>query len=223
LAVAALAHIHSLGATRLLAGLLRGAAMLAKRSLLLLAVLVSACAAMHTSLRVPPVQDEDGLRLGGGRLDGNASKRKTMNVKGHTVSDVSSQWTGKVVYGIFTSAIPKYHNALLAQMETWAARPVAQGRYVAVGGNNYPNEWAGKNVLRSECGDDMRSISCKEATLLAEGAARGADWLFVTGEDNYVHTDHIEKFLSDKDPNTAITYGVLGCGKGLFLPGQRGL
>jgi len=184
------------------------------RSLLLPAALVSVCTAIHT--RVPPVDDEDGLRLGGGRLDGNTSKRKTMSVKGHTVSDVSERWTGRIVYGIFTSAIPRYHAALLAEMDTWAARPAAQGRFVAVGGSNYPDEWAGKNVLKAECGDDMPSISCKEAALLSEGAARGADWLYVIGEDNYVHTGRIEKFLSDKDPNIPVAYGVLGCGKGTF-------
>jgi len=191
------------------------------RSLLLPAALVSACAAIHTSARVPPVQVEDGLRLGGGRLDGNSSKRKTMAVKGHTVQEVSSSWTGKVVYASVTCAIPKYHEALLAQVETWAARPAAEGRYVAVGSNNYPDEWAGKSVLKSECGDDMKSISCKEATLLAEGAARGADWLLVSGEDNYVHTEHVERALSDKDPNVAVAYGVIGCGKGEYCTEQE--
>jgi hypothetical protein len=163
------------------------------------------------------VQDEDGLRLGGSRLVGNTSRKvKTMTVEGHTVSEVSERWTGKVVYAIFTSAIPKYHDALLAELETWAARPASEGRYVAVGGNNYPAEWQGKNILRSECGDDMTSISCKEATLLAEGAARGADWLYVIGEDNYVHTRRMEQFLSDKNPNDNVAYGVVGCGKGTF-------
>jgi len=192
------------------------------RSLLLPAALVSACAAIHTSPRVPPVQDQDGLLIGRGHLHGNTSMDATMAVKGHTVSDVSSSWTRKVVYAIFTSAIPKYHASLLAEMDTWAARPAAEGRYVAVGGSNYPDEWAGKNVLKSECGDGMPSISCKEATLLSEGAARGADWLYVIGEDNYVHTGRIEEFLSDKDPDVATTYGVIGCGKGLFCQDNEG-
>jgi len=197
--------------------------MAAKRSLVLPAALVSVCAAIHTSHLAPLAQ---GLRPGGGRQvddqdyvargDGFHVKTKTMNVRGHAVSEVSASWTGHVVYAIFTSAIPKYHEALLTQLDTWAARPAAQGRYVAVGGSNYPKEWQGSSVLRSECGDDMPSISCKEATLLAEGAARGADWLVVTGEDNYVQTSRVEEFLSDKDPDAAIAYGNVGCGTGIF-------
>jgi len=182
-----------------------------KRGALAAAALFSACDAIH---RVPPVQDDQ--RLLGGRHAANETRTKTMNVKGHTVSEVSASWTGNVVYAIFTSAIPRYHEALLAQLDTWAARPAAQGRYVAVGGSNYPEEWQGSNVLRSECGDDMKSISCKEATLLAEGASRGADWIYVIGEDNYVHTGHVEEFLSDKDPSAAVAYGGVGCGKGKF-------
>jgi len=182
-----------------------------KRGALAAAALFSACDAIH---RVPPVQDDQ--RLLGGRHAANETRTKTMNVKGHTVSEVSASWTGNVVYAIFTSAIPRYHEALLAQLDTWAARPAAQGRYVAVGGSNYPEEWQGSNVLRSECGDDMKSISCKEATLLAEGASRGADWMYVIGEDNYVHTGRVEEFLSDKDPSANVAYGVVGCGKGSF-------
>merc|ERR1719356_1265948 len=129
--------------------------MAAKRCLLLLAALVSACAAMQISTGAAPVQGEESRLLGSRRHAANASMGKTMAVKGHTVSKVSAGWTGNVVYAIFTSAIPKYHEALLAQLETWAARPAAQGRYVAVGGNNYPAEWEGSNVLRSDCRDDM--------------------------------------------------------------------
>jgi len=188
-----------------------------KRGALAAAALFSACDAIH---RVPPVQDDQ--RLLGGRHAANETRTKTMNVKGHTVSEVSASWTGNVVYAIFTSAIPRYHEALLAQLDTWAARPAAQGRYVAVGGSNYPEEWQGSNVLRSECGDDMKSISCKEATLLAEGASRGADWIYVIGEDNYVHTDRVDRFLSSKDPDTAVAFGTIGCGKGLYCRDSEG-
>mmetsp|Transcript_33494 Transcript_33494/g.94125 ORF Transcript_33494/g.94125 Transcript_33494/m.94125 type:complete len:338 (-) Transcript_33494:110-1123(-) len=188
-----------------------------KRGALAAAALFSACDAIH---RVPPVQDDQ--RLLGGRHAANETRTKTMNVKGHTVSEVSASWTGNVVYAIFTSAIPRYHEALLSQLESWAERPAKQGRYVAVGGDNYPDDWQSKNVLRSECGDSMQSISCKEATLLAEGAARGADWLYVIGEDNYVHTGRVEEFLSDKDPDSAIAYGTVGCGKRLYCTDEPG-
>jgi len=182
------------------------------RGLLLPAALLASCAALHHG--APPGQDGQRL-LGGGRHAASASA-KMMAVKGHTVSQVSARWTGNVVYAIFTSASEKYHDGLLAELGTWAEVPARQGRFVAVGGSNYPDEWQTKNVLKSECGDSMESISCKEATLLAEGAARGADWLCVTGEDNYVHTGRVEEFLRDKDPEEAIAYGYVGCGRGAF-------
>jgi len=163
------------------------------------------------ALRAPPAQD--ALRLGGVR---RSSTAKTMSVEGHTVSDVSARWTGKVVYAIFTSAIPRYHEKLVTQLETWAAKPAAEGRYIAVGGDTYPEEWQTGNILKSKCGDAMGSISCKEATLLAEGAARGADWLVVVGEDNYVSTGNVEAALADKDPSENIAFGVVGCGTGLY-------
>jgi len=154
-------------------------------------------------------------QLGGGRRSNNSAAR-TMNVLGHNVSKVSENWGSNVVYAIFTSAIPRYREKLEAQLETWAARPAAEGRYVAVGGENYPDAWQSGSMLKSNCGDDMTSISCKEATLLAEGAARGAEWLVVVGEDNFVYTHHVEAFLDDKDPATAVAYGRVGCGRGLF-------
>ncbi|CAK0858243.1 unnamed protein product [Prorocentrum cordatum] len=139
-----------------------------KRGALAAAALFSACDAIH---RVPPVQDDQ--RLLGGRHAANETRTKTMNVKGHTVSEVSASWTGNVVYAIFTSAIPRYHEALLSQLESWAERPAKQGRYVAVGGDNYPDDWQSKNVLRSECRDDMAGISCKDGGHPAVGG-RGA-------------------------------------------------
>jgi hypothetical protein len=183
------------------------------RGLLLPAALTS-CAAL--GLHAPPHAADARGELIGGHHAANATRTLTMAVKGHQVSAVSAGWTGKVVYSIFTSAIERYHDALLAELDTWAKGPAGEGRFVAVGGNNYPENWQAKNVLKSACEDNMRAISCKEATLLAEGAARGADWLYVIGEDNYVNTERIDKFLSDKDPDSVIAYGTVGCGKNLF-------
>ena len=79
--------------------------MAAKRCLLLLAALVSACAAMQISTgAVPvegeeerrlttPVQDEESRLLGSRRHAANASMGKTMAVKGHTVSKASPRAT----------------------------------------------------------------------------------------------------------------------------------
>lgn len=154
-------------------------------------------------------------RLGGGH-GSNKSVARQMNVMGHAVSEVSERWGSNVVYAIFTSNIPKYRVKLETQLETWAARPAAEGRYVAVGAKNYPDAWQSGSILRSSCGDDMSSISCKEATLLAEGAARGADWLVVVGEDNYVYTRHVEAFLRVQDPDRAVAFGYVGCGRGKY-------
>jgi len=190
--------------------------MAVRRGLLLLAALISSCAALHASPRAPPAKGEEASRLLGGHHVANATGALTMAVKGHEVSAVSAGWTGKVVFGVFTSAGPRYHENMLAELDTWAASPAKEGRFVAVGGHNYPDDWQASNILKSECCDDMRCISCKEATLLAEGAARGADWLFVIGEDNYVHTGRIDEFLSDKDPDSPVAYGCVGCGKGMY-------
>lgn len=189
---------------------------LARRLPLLTASLIYACDCMTLRASQAPNKPE-ALRNLAAHYFPLATSTKTMAVQGHTVSEVSTRWTGNVVYAIFTSKGEAFHEKVIAQLDTWAAAPAAEGRYVAVGGKDYPTEWQnGSVVLRSECEDDILSISCKEATLLAEGAARGADWLVVVGEDQYVHTGHVEEAMKSKNPDEAVAYGSIGCGKGLY-------
>jgi len=192
---------------------------LPRRAALLVAALLSTSGAvtLRASESGPPAADADDKPVQLSRRGRSKLGPMTMAVEGHTVSDVSKRWTGKVVFAIFTSKIPKYRDKLVAQIETWASRPAAEGRYIAVGGEDYPEEWlTNGTVLKSHCRDDMFGISCKEATLLAEGAARGAEWLLITGEDNFVNTRQVERVLASKDPDEKIAYGVVGCGRGSF-------
>lgn len=130
---------------------------------------------------------------------------------------VSARWGDKVVYGIFTSGIAAYHDKLLAQLETWAGPPADEGRFFAVGPKDMPQVWLKKElVMSSPCGDTMQTISCKEASIIAEGASRNASWMAIFGEDNYVDTKQVEAFLADKEPDEPVVYGCLGCGKGLY-------
>lgn len=185
------------------------------RASLLAAALLSTGAAV--TLQRGPNPNSATVRLNKRGRSSTSATSLTMNVEGHNVSEVSERWTGKVVFAIFTSKIPKYHDKLVTQLETWASRPAAEGRYIAVGGEDYPDEWLSNGtVLKSQCRDDMAGISCKEATLLAEGAARGADWLLITGEDNFVNTRQVEAVLAEKDPEQKSAFGAVGCGRGSF-------
>merc|ERR1712032_1173071 len=65
-------------------------------------------------------------------------------------------------------------------------------------------------------GDILEHIPCKEWNIVAEAAARNASWLVVLGEDNYVDTRRVEKFLAKRSPEDPIAFGCVGCGKGLF-------
>ncbi|CAK0865504.1 unnamed protein product [Prorocentrum cordatum] len=135
--------------------------------------------------------------------------------RSHVVSSVSSRWAGRIVYGVLTSSLAKYHEKLEAQLATWAARPAGEGRFAAVGSNDLPEEWQVDGVvLKSNCGDGMDQISCKEGAVVKETAARGAAWAVILGDDNYVDTGKVEAFLGSKDPEELVAYGVVGCGKG---------
>jgi hypothetical protein len=116
---------------------------------------------------------------------------------------------------VLTNSLAEYHEKLRVQLDTWAARPASEGRFVAMGGNNLPEAWQVDDVvLKSYCGDGKYQISCKEGALVEEAAARGLAWTMILGEDNYVDTRKIEAFLVSKDPKEPVAYGVVGCGAG---------
>jgi len=121
----------------------------------------------------------------------------------------------KVLYGVFTSASSQYRAKLEAQMETWAKPLIADGRFIAIGGRDYRAELLVPGVVESaDCNDKWPGLSCKEAHLIAEGAKRGVDWIFVIGEDNYVDSALLEQKLRSFSPNEFLGLGCIGCGTG---------
>lgn len=135
-------------------------------------------------------------------------------------SEVSSReslrWDGQIVYAIFTSGIPKYHNAMLAQLDTWAAKPFAEKRLVAMGGRNYPKEWQVEgSIMPSDCEDHGQALACKERALIVEAATRGAAWVVLLGEDNWMNTTALDGYLKKQDADTPQALGLLGCGRTL--------
>eukprot|EP00929_Paragymnodinium_shiwhaense_P000110 TRINITY_DN10028_c0_g1_i2.p1 TRINITY_DN10028_c0_g1~~TRINITY_DN10028_c0_g1_i2.p1 ORF type:complete len:364 (+),score=76.39 TRINITY_DN10028_c0_g1_i2:99-1190(+) len=136
------------------------------------------------------------------------------------LSSVSARWGGKVIYAIFTSSFPKYHDAMLAQLDTWAAKPYAEGRLVAMGGSNYPPEWqrpgtvADSIILPSKCPDKGgNALACKESALIVEAASRGAAWVVLLGEDNWMNASGLDAYLQARTPDEPEALGLLGCGR----------
>jgi len=85
-----------------------------------------------------------------------------------------------VLYGVMTSNAEKNQAKLKAQLDTWAAVPVSEGRFFAVTGmgNNILQVAAGLLALR-KCSDDYGGLPCKEEELLETGgrvAARTIKW-----------------------------------------------
>jgi hypothetical protein len=118
------------------------------------------------------------------------------------------------MYGVVTTYKQKYRDKLEAAMDTWAAKPMAQGLFLAVGGKAYPPKWQVPNrVMAADCGDGIRGNSCREATLVVEAAKRNATWLFIVGEDNYVDTELVEAALRREASDVPVGLGCIGCGK----------
>jgi hypothetical protein len=152
---------------------------------------------------------------------GDTSSQPAILLDDYEVSSVSEHWSNQVVYAIFTSKSPSYHDNLRAQLDTWAKKPHSEGRFVAVAGRDYPQEWQEPGrILASNCEDGPDSLSCKEAKLIAEGGARGAAWIFIIGEDNSVDTNKLEAFLATRSVDSPEAWGAPGCGAhlGQFCP-----
>jgi hypothetical protein len=122
-----------------------------------------------------------------------------------------------VNYAVFTSNVPRYREKLEGVMETWAAKPLSEDRFFAVGARDY--KWPGKGIIQGDCDDNPQFLSCKEARIIQEGAKRETDWLVITGEDNYIDTARFDKFLSKypKD-DTPRAIGLVGCGGDEYCP-----
>jgi len=124
-----------------------------------------------------------------------------------------------VVYGVMTNGSPEYREKLAAQVETWAAGLARQGRFFSVAGRGSERLAAAGLVVQERCPDDKTGLACKEERLLEEGFRRGARWLVILGEDNYVDTARMEEALRNSSAGrqgaAPSVLGILGCGKGL--------
>jgi len=143
-----------------------------------------------TSRRAHNIAAHNGeVAAGAGALLQNLGQEHVLNV-------VSARWTDNIVYAVFTSSIEKHHKNLVSQLKTWAAGPHDEGRFVAMGAKDYPKDWQEKGtILSSDCADTRDALACKEAWLLAEGAARDVAWLVIIGEDNWVNPKRLEAEL----------------------------
>lgn len=121
-----------------------------------------------------------------------------------------------VVYGVMTTNLPAYTEKVRAQLDTWAAGLPAAGKYFAVSGSG--NEFGHQvpaqlleGVQVSTCSDLYVGVTCKEERILEIGFARGAEWLVVLGEDNYVDTAKLENTLAGLVTEKPKVLGMVAC------------
>lgn len=130
----------------------------------------------------------------------------------------------KVLYAVMTDNANQ--PILQAQIETWAAELVNQGRFFATTGADH--ERAEKSVAdilhRVSCPDAKSGVVCKEAHILEVGFAKSAEWLVRVDDDSYVDTGLLERALSSLAGEASqgpVVLGIaLGCGKDIraFCP-----
>mmetsp|Transcript_38133 Transcript_38133/g.121497 ORF Transcript_38133/g.121497 Transcript_38133/m.121497 type:complete len:432 (-) Transcript_38133:63-1358(-) len=126
------------------------------------------------------------------------------------------QGTPFVLYGVMTSNAEKYQAKLKAQLDTWAAVPVWEGRFFAVTGQGNNTLQVADGILAPrKCWDDYGGVTCKEEEVLETGYDRGAEWLVVLGEDHYVDVPALESYLASRGTSTKpLALGIVGCGQG---------
>jgi hypothetical protein len=138
----------------------------------------------------------------------SAVTRNTEAPAGALLADI------QVMYGVFTSKGDTFQRKLEAQLDTWAQQPAKEGRFLALGGRDYPRESLVPGLVEAvDCTDSYGGLSCREAHLIAEGAKRGVDWIFIIGEDNYIDTAMLENKLRSYRPDDFKGLGCIGCGK----------
>lgn len=125
----------------------------------------------------------------------------------------------KVVYASFTSSVQKYLDVLEAQVATWGAKPLAEGRYFCVGDRDFVRS-PPEDFLAVDCGADMPDLPCKMGYIFVEANHRNADWLVVTQSDMYINTSVYEDLLASYDHTAPIALGPsFGCGCGGYRAG----
>jgi len=127
----------------------------------------------------------------------------------------------KVIYGVFTSPLPKYAKQLQAVEETWA-KLVPPQRLLVVGVNGSNPDITYKQAPLCQDGHvNNPGISCKEATLLSTGYELGADWVVVVGSDNYVFPRRFDQVLEHTDATVPQILAIWGCGEGKYCEDHK--
>jgi len=128
----------------------------------------------------------------------------------------------KVVYGVFTSPLPKYAEQMAAVADTWA-KDVPPQKLLVVGVNGTAPGVTYKKAPKCKDGHVTNTgISCKEATLLTTGYELGADWVVVVGSDNYVFPRHMEERLARENAADPQILAIFGCGAGEYCEDHKG-
>jgi len=126
----------------------------------------------------------------------------------------------KVLYAVMTTNSNISQAKVRAQIETWAARPIEQGRYfVTTGYKAGPVQQLAPDVLHEvSCDDQYGGVPCKEAHMLDVAFNRSAEWVVRLDDDHYADTELIEKTLGSLKPEDRQGPVVLalayGCGTG---------
>jgi len=172
-----------------------------------------------------------GLLSGWGLMPSGGDKEDTMPVEAGISVGLLSGWQPwpadqkvKIVFGVFTSPVPKYAEQMKAVAQTWGKEvlEVLHQKLLVVGVRGTIPGVAYK--LAPQCPEghfDNYGISCKEATVLTTGYELGADWIVVVGSDNYVFPKNFEERLSQEDPNKPQIFAIWGCGGGIFCEDHK--
>jgi large subunit ribosomal protein L30e len=128
-----------------------------------------------------------GLLSGWGLMPSGGDAEDTMPVEAGISVGLLSGWQpwpahqkSKIVFGVFTSPVPKYAEQMQAVAETWAREVLEElhQKLLVVGVRGTIPGVAYK--LAPQCPEghsDNYGISCKEASLLSTGYELGTDWL----------------------------------------------
>jgi len=117
----------------------------------------------------------------------------------------------KIVYAVMTCNQAEKQQLLQAQLDTWAGKAAAQGRFFAVTGDGFIGNVSRSHIIRTDCDDSKSGLTCKEAHIMKTGYDWKADWLVVLGEDNYVDTAQVEDFLVSNGTGQSTIMGIVGC------------
>jgi len=146
-----------------------------------------------------------------------------LRLRSHVAQSPSAQQSQppRVIFGVFTSPLPKYAKQLAALEATWGAEVPPQ-QLIVVGVNGSDPGTIYKPAPECEDGQaNNPGISCKEATILSSGYELGADWVVVVGSDNYVFPRRFQARLAQEDEHKPQILAIWGCGDGKYCEDRK--